>query len=71
MKYTMKMIILLVAAVAVSPAHAGRITISHPESEDLPNGKTLCIYTTSIYTFTVTVKGRCPVSKTFDTDESE
>lgn len=52
-------------------AHAGRITISHPESEELQNGKTLCIYTTPIYTFTVTVKGRCPVSKTFDTDDSE
>ncbi|CAI1722311.1 Uncharacterised protein [Serratia quinivorans] len=52
-------------------AHAGRITISHPESEDLPNGKTLCIYTTPIYTFSVTVKGRCPVSKTFDTEDSE
>lgn len=67
----MRMIILLAAAVAVSPATAGRITISHPESEDLPNGKTLCIYTTPIYTFSVTVKGRCPVSKTFDTEDSE
>lgn len=52
-------------------AHAGRITISHPESEELQNGKTLCIYTTPIYTFTVAVKGRCPVSKTFETDDSE
>lgn len=67
----MRMIILLAAAVAVSPATAGRITISHPESEELQNGKTLCIYTTPIYTFTITVKGRCPVSKTFATDDSE
>ena len=67
----MRMIILLAAAVAVSPAAAGRITISHPESEELSHGNTLCIYTTPIYTFTITVKGRCPVSKMFDTEDSK
>jgi len=66
-------IVSFVAGVLLSPiaAHAGQITISHPESEELQNGKTLCTYTTPVYTFTITVKGRCPVSKTFDTDDSE
>ncbi|HGM6756525.1 TPA: hypothetical protein ACKQB7_002256 [Serratia marcescens] len=68
--FTMKMIMLL-AAVVVSPAHAGRITISNPTSEKLSNGKTLCIYEDSIHSFQYVTKGKCPYAKTFDTEDSK
>ncbi|CAI0894713.1 Uncharacterised protein [Serratia quinivorans] len=66
--FTMRMIMLLAAVAAVSPAHAGRITISNPTSEKLSNGKTLCIYEDSIHSFQYVTKGKCPYAKTFDTD---
>ncbi|MEL5500777.1 hypothetical protein PTR64_24950 [Serratia nevei] len=44
--FTMKMIMLL-AAVVVSPAHAGRITISNPTSEKLSNWYVNSNYTES------------------------
>ncbi|HIE1197551.1 TPA: hypothetical protein ACXJRQ_001930 [Serratia marcescens] len=63
--------IMLLAAVAVSSAHAGRITISNPTSEKLSNGKTLCIYEDSIHSFQYVTKGKCPYAKTFDTEDSK
>ncbi|MGC0915276.1 hypothetical protein ACX8ZY_02855 [Pantoea sp. XAF26B01_ASV70] len=51
---------------------AGRIMMSSPKQSSTENGKTLCFYSNSIYTFTfVTKSKRCPYSKTFDTDDSE
>ncbi|MEL5372819.1 hypothetical protein [Serratia bockelmannii] len=70
MKY-IKIFILAATVVAVSPAYAGRITISNPTSEKLSNGKTLCIYEDSIHSFQYVTKGKCPYAKTFDTDDSE
>jgi hypothetical protein len=75
MKYTMKMIMLLaavsIAVVAVSPAYAGKITMSNPTSENLSNGKTLCIYEDAIHSFQFVTKGKCPYAKTFDTEDSK
>ncbi|MGQ5800922.1 hypothetical protein ACUNI4_26180 [Serratia sp. IR-2025] len=72
MKNTMKMIMLLLAAaVAVSPAYAGRITISNPTSEKLSNGKTLCIYEGSIHSFQFVTKDKCPYAKTFNTSNND
>ncbi|CAI2497218.1 Uncharacterised protein [Serratia marcescens] len=70
MKY-IKIFILAATVVAVSPAHAGRITISNPTSEKLSNGKTLCIYEDSIHSFQYVTKGKCPYAKTFDTEDSK
>lgn len=70
MKY-IKIFILAATIVAVSPAYAGRITISNPTSEKLSNGKTLCIYEDSIHSFQYVTKGKCPYAKTFDTDAPE
>ena len=66
------MLAVSVALVQVSPAYAGgRITMSNPTSEKLPNGKTLCIYEDSIHSFQYVTKGKCPYAKTFDTDDSQ
>lgn len=52
--------------------YAGRITMSDPQEETTEDGKRVCIYSNSIYTFTtVTRSQNCPYSKTFDTEESE
>lgn len=68
----MKILILLaavsIAVVALSPAYAGKITMSNPTSEELSNGRTLCIYEDAIHSFQYITKGRCPYSKTFDTE---
>ncbi|CAE1149612.1 hypothetical protein [Serratia sp. Tan611] len=69
MKYTMRMIILLASAVAISPAYAGKITMSNPTSEKLSSGKTLCIYEDAIHSFQFVTKGKCPYAKTFSTTE--
>lgn len=33
-------------------ASAGRITMSNPDQSTMENGRTLCVYSNSIYTFT-------------------
>ncbi|WP_435926672.1 hypothetical protein [Dryocola sp. BD613] len=53
-------------------ANAGQITMSNPQQTTTGNGRTLCIYSNSIYTFTyVTSSKHCPYSRTFDTADSE
>jgi hypothetical protein len=53
-------------------AAAGRITMSAPEQSMTESGRTLCIYSNSIYTFTFVTKSKhCPYSKTFDTEDAE
>ncbi len=52
-------------------ARAGQITLTNPQEEQTENGKTLCIYENSNYTFTYLTKRKCPYAKTFDTDENE
>ncbi|SAB05595.1 Uncharacterised protein [Enterobacter hormaechei] len=41
---------------AAFSANAGRITMSNPEQSTTANGQTLCVYSNSIYTFTVSVQ---------------
>ena len=63
---------LLCVALLPQVAQAGRITMSHPEEQELDGGKQrLCIYENSIYLFTVVQKGKCATAKTFDTDDNE
>lgn len=59
----------MVLTLALLPAlaNAGQITMVNPQEEQTENGKTLCIYQNSIYTFTYITKGACPYAKTFDT----
>ncbi|MDM3377424.1 MULTISPECIES: hypothetical protein [unclassified Citrobacter] len=53
-------------------ASAGRITMSNPDQSTMENGRTLCVYSNSIYTFTYITKSKhCPYSKSFDTADSE
>ena len=51
--------------------HAGQITMTRPEEEQTENGKTLCTYQNSNYLFTYVTKGKCPYTKTFNTEDSE
>ncbi|HCL7685924.1 hypothetical protein VXT15_06375 [Klebsiella pneumoniae] len=67
----MKKLILLVLLVLSSQAMATKITMTDPQEEQTENGKTLCIYENSNYTFTYITKGSCPYAKTFDTEDSE
>ena len=64
---------LLVLTLALSPAlaNAGQITMTNPEEEQTENGKTLCTYQNSNYLFTYVTKGKCPYTKTFNTEDSE
>lgn len=64
----------LVALLACQPeaAQAGRITMSNPDEQELSGGKRLCVYSNSIYTFTIVTRSTsCPYTKTFDTEDSE
>ena len=66
-------ILTLLALLACQPltAHAGRITMQLTEQEDTANGKTLCRYENSIYSFSyVTLSKHCASVKTFDTEDS-
>ncbi|HHS9763163.1 TPA: hypothetical protein ACTW9U_003729 [Klebsiella quasipneumoniae subsp. similipneumoniae] len=66
--------ITVLALLACQPlaAYAGRITMQLTEQEDTANGKTLCRYENSIYSFTLTQSGKhCPSVKTFDTEDSD
>lgn len=67
----MKQLMVLTLALVSVQANAGQITMTNPQEEQTENGKTLCIYQNSIYTFTFITKGACPYAKTFDTEDSE
>lgn len=64
------LIVLMLALISVQ-ANATQITLTNPQEEQTENGKTLCIYQNSNYTFTFITKGSCPYAKTFDTEDSE
>ncbi|HCM8114268.1 hypothetical protein ACYBCV_12875 [Klebsiella pneumoniae] len=67
----MKQLMVLTLALLPALANAGQITMTNPQKEQTENGKTLCIYQNSNYTFTFITKGACPYAKTFDTEDSE
>ncbi|HFZ0539206.1 TPA: hypothetical protein ACIJO6_004632 [Klebsiella aerogenes] len=67
----MKKLILLGLLILSGQATATKITMTDPQEEQTENGKTLCIYENSIYSFTYFTKGSCPYAKTFDTVDSE
>jgi hypothetical protein len=53
-------------------AHAGKITMSNPDEQELQGGKRLCTYENSIYLFTLVTRSQtCPCSKTFLTENNE
>nr|WP_254877242.1 hypothetical protein [Pantoea ananatis] len=69
---TLLTIVILVGVATIAKANAGQITMSNPQQETSEDGKRICIYSNSIYTFTlVTRSQKCPYSRTFDTDDSE
>ena len=59
----------MLALVSVQ-ANAGQITLTNPQEEQTENGKTLCTYQNSNYLFTYVTKGKCPYTKTFNTEDS-
>ena len=65
----MKPLIVLTLALMSLQARAGQITLTNPQEEQMENGKTLCIYENSMYSFTYITKGSCPYARTFDTDD--
>ncbi|MGR6435100.1 hypothetical protein [Escherichia coli] len=68
----MKKILLFVVVLLPLAAHAGKITISNPDEQELQGGKRLCTYENSIYLFTLVIRSQsCPFSKTFDTNDNE
>ena len=67
----MKKLILLGLLVLSGQAIATKITMTDPQEEQTENGKTLCIYKNSMYSFTYLTKGKCPYTKTFNTEDSE
>ncbi|HFT4563922.1 hypothetical protein LAD64_26435 [Klebsiella pneumoniae] len=67
----MKQLMVLTLALLPALANAGQITMTNPQEEQTENGKTLCIYQNSNYTFTFITKGACPYAKTIDTEDSE
>ncbi|MFK0371368.1 hypothetical protein ACIQT3_14520 [Enterobacter sichuanensis] len=68
----MKKILLFVVALLPLAAHAGKITMSNPDEQELQGGKRLCTYESSQYLFTLVTRSQsCPFSKTFDTEENE
>lgn len=67
----MKKLILLGLLILSGQAMATKITMTDPQEEQTENGKTLCIYQNSIYSFTYITKGACPYTKTFNTEDSE
>ena len=67
----MKKLILLGLLILSGQAMATKITMTDPQEEQTENGKTLCIYENSMYSFTYITKGSCPYAKTFDTEDSE
>ena len=71
MVINMKGLIVLTLALLPALAHAGQITMTNPEEEQTENGKTLWTYQNSNYLFTYVTKGKCPYTKTFNTEDSE
>lgn len=67
----MKPLMVLTLALLPALANAGQITLTNPQEEQTENGKTLCIYQNSNYLFTYVTKGKCPYTKTFNTEDSE
>ena len=67
----MKKIILCVLALLPLAGHAGKITMSNPDEQELQGGKRLCTYENSIYLFTYVTKGECKYTKTSDTSGNE
>jgi hypothetical protein len=68
----MKRILLCVLALLPLAAHAGKITMSNPDEQELQGGKRLCTYENSIYLFTLVTRSQtCPCSKTFLTENNE
>ncbi|WP_416332972.1 hypothetical protein [Klebsiella pneumoniae] len=67
----MKKLILLGLLILSGQAIATKITMTDPQEEQTENGKTLCIYENSMYSFTYITKGACPYTKTFNTADSE
>lgn len=67
----MKKLILSGLLILSGQATATKITMTDPQEEQTENGKTLCIYENSMYSFTYITKGACPYAKTFDTEDSE
>ncbi|MXF04321.1 hypothetical protein FQ041_26660 [Escherichia coli] len=64
--------LLFVVVLLPLAAHAGKITISNPDEQELQGGKRLCTYANSIYLFTLVTRSQsCPFSKTFDTNDNE
>ncbi|WP_407081229.1 hypothetical protein [Klebsiella michiganensis] len=71
MVINMKHLLVLTLSLLPALANAGQITMTNPEEEQTENGKTLCTYQNSIYVFTYITKGKCPYTKTFNTEDSE
>lgn len=74
MKKSTASVLTLLTLLACQPlvAYAGRITMQLTEQEETANGKTLCRYENSIYSFSyVTRSKHCPSVKTFDTEDSD
>ncbi len=67
----MKRLLVLTLALLPALANAGQITMVNPQEEQTENGKTLCTYQNSNYLFTYVTKGKCPYTKTFNTEDSE
>jgi hypothetical protein len=64
MKKCTTSVLTVLALLACQPAHAGRITMQLTEQEETANGKTLCRYENSIYSFSyVTRSKHCRQSK--------
>lgn len=73
-KHISAAVLTVLALLACQPlaSYAGRITMQLTEQEETSNGKTLCRYENSIYSFSyVTRSKHCPSVKTFDTEDSE
>lgn len=67
----MKKVLLCVLALLPLAAHAGKITMSNPDEQQLQSGKRLCTYENSIYLFTPMTRSQtCPHTKTFETSEN-
>ncbi len=71
MVINMKPLMVLTLALLPALANAGQITMVNPQEEQTENGKTLCIYQNSNYLFTYVTKGKCPYTKTFNTEDSQ
>ncbi|HGY2543176.1 MULTISPECIES: hypothetical protein [Enterobacteriaceae] len=68
----MKKVILYALLLLPLAAHAGKITMSNPDEQELKGGKMLCTYENSVYLFTLVTRSQsCPFSKTFDTLDNE